>query len=336
MNISKATRAILVCILTSFLFGLSFIFIRMCVTEVSVFSMLSWRHIVAIIAMTVCIKIGLLDVHLKGKDLKPLLFLSFFQPVMYYIFESIGVKLTTASESGIIVASIPIVTMIFSAIFLKDKPTKIQAVCIVITVAGAVIAAGVGGIQASSSVLGYICLMLAVFCDGVFSITTQKIQGFTSAEKTYVMCCCGTVVFTLCALIENMINGTIKQFITLPFTDSGFLICLLYLALGCNILAFLCMNYSISIIGATRRSAFAGLSTVITIVASVIILNESVSSLQIIAAVLILSGVTGANFAGRKKISCKTPGEEDDNSLREDMRDEKILDLEANDKPRNI
>ena len=70
------------------------------------------------------------------------------------------------------------------------------------------------------------------------------------------------------------------------------------LTIGCNIIAFLCMNYSISIIGATRRSAFAGLSTVVTLVASAIVLDEKILPLQFLAAALILGGVTGVNVVG--------------------------------------
>jgi len=301
MKIPRTARAILACLLISLLFGFSFIFIRMCVIETPLFTMLSWRNIIALVAMTVCAKIGFLDIHLKGKNIKPLLLLSLYQPILYYILEAIGVKMTTASESGVMIACIPIVTMIFSIVFLKDKPTKLQAVCMVMTVTGAVIVASIGGVQASGNIIGYIILLLAVCCDAAYSITSQKIQGFTSAEKTYVMCISGTVIFTIGALIQNGMGGTITQYFTLPFTNSGFLICVLYLAIGCNIIAFLCTNYAISIIGATRRAAFAGVSTVITVIAGVFILGESFTWIQAIATVLILVGATGVNFVGKKK-----------------------------------
>lgn len=296
---SKTIKAVCACLVTSFFFGLSFIFIKMCVTEISLFSMLAWRNIIALIAMTVCILLGVLDVNLKGKDIKPLILLSFFQPILYYIFEALGVKLTTASESGIIIACIPIMTMIFSTIFLKDKPTGKQIIFMVMTVCGAIIVASIGGLKTSSNLLGYFILILAVCSDSAYSITSQKLKNFTSAEKTYAMCVSGTVVFTLCALVQNGVNGTIAEFITLPFTNSGFLICVLYLAIGCNIIAFLCSNYAISIIGATRRAAFAAVSTVITIIAGVFYLHEAFTLAQGIAAVMILVGATGVNFVGK-------------------------------------
>lgn len=263
--------------------------------------MLAWRNVIALIAMTICAFAGILKINLKGKDLRPLLVLSLFQPILYYIFEALGVKMTTASESGIIIACIPIMTMIFSIIFLKDKPTKLQALFMVLTVAGAVIVAGIGGLKTSSNLLGYFILILAVCSDSAYSITSQKLKDFTSAEKTYSMCVTGTVVFTIGAFIQNGMEGTIKEFVTLPFTDTGFLICVLYLAIGCNIIAYLCSNYAISIIGATRRSAFAAVSTVITVIAGVLYLHEPFSGLQALATALILIGATGVNFAAKKE-----------------------------------
>jgi len=76
MKIPRTARAILACLLISLLFGFSFIFIRMCVIETPLFTMLSWRNIIALVAMTICAKIGFLDIHLKGKNIKPLLLLS--------------------------------------------------------------------------------------------------------------------------------------------------------------------------------------------------------------------------------------------------------------------
>ena len=77
---------------------------------------------------------------------------------------------------------------------------------------------------------------------------------------------------------------------------SVFLICILYLSLGCSVVAFFCANYSISIIGATRRAAFAGLATVTAIIGGVFYLGESFSIVQVMAAVLILVGAYGVNM----------------------------------------
>lgn len=292
---NKQTGAVMIALFSEVLFGLSFIFIRMCVTTVSVFTLLSWRSLFAFAVMTVCALLGIVKIDLKGKNLRPLLLLSLFQPVSYFIFETLGVRLTTASESGTILACIPIVTMIFSTVFLKDKPTRSQVFFMLLSVTGAVIIGAINGLTASSNAIGYLFLLGAMCSESAYAITSQKLKDFNSAEKTYAMITSGAIVFTGCALVEHGLHGTLAYYLTLPFTDTGFLACVLYLSLGCSVIAFFCANYSIFVIGATRRAAFAGLATITSIIGGVFYLHESFSLIQGIATILILAGAYGVN-----------------------------------------
>lgn len=293
-------KGIIIAVFSEILFGLSFIFIRLCVGTVSVFTLLAWRTMMAFVIMTACGVLGIVKINLRGKNLKPLLILSLFQPVLYYVMETLGVQRTTAAESGVLLACIPMITMLFSAVFLKDKPTKPQILCMVVTVLGAVMI-GIGGeLQTSSSFLGYLFLLIAMCSESAYAITSQHIKGFNSAEKTYAMIVSGAVVFTGCALVEHGMNGTLTAFLTLPLHDTGFFICILYLSLGCNLIAFLCANYSISIIGATKRAAFASIASVTSVLGGVFYLGESFTKIQIAATVLVLLGVYGVNRFGKK------------------------------------
>ncbi len=292
---NKEKGALLIAICSEIIFGLSFIFIKMCVDTISVFTLLSWRSITAFTVMTICALAGIVKIDLRGKNLRPLLLLSLFQPVLYFIMETLGVRYTNASESGTLLACIPIITMFFSAVFLKDKPTKQQIVFMLISVTGAVMIGTMNGFSASGGMIGYLFLLIAMCSESAYAITSQKIKEFNSAEKTYAMITSGMVVFTGCALIEHGIRGTLSEYLLLPFTDSGFLACILYLGIGCSVVAFFCANYAISIIGATRRAVFAGLATVTAIIGGVFYLGEPFSLLQGVATVLILVGAYGVN-----------------------------------------
>lgn len=56
----KTIRAVGACLITSSFFGLSFIFIKLVVDEIPLFSMLAWRNVIALIAMTICAAVGIL------------------------------------------------------------------------------------------------------------------------------------------------------------------------------------------------------------------------------------------------------------------------------------
>lgn len=78
--------------------------------------------------------IGLIRVNFKGKSIKYVLLAAFFSPVLYFLGETLGINLTTASESGAFLASIPVMALIAATLILKEKPSKHQIVGIAITV----------------------------------------------------------------------------------------------------------------------------------------------------------------------------------------------------------
>ena len=57
-------------------------------------------------------------------------------PVIYYICETHGIALTTASFSGVMIGLIPVAGLILGVLFLKEKCTFLQVVFTVLSVVG--------------------------------------------------------------------------------------------------------------------------------------------------------------------------------------------------------
>lgn len=301
-KLNKQGVAMACATMSSILFGLSFIFVKQSVNEVSTFTLLSWRFLFALFGMGICALLGIIKLNLRGKDLKPLLLIALFQPILYYIVETWGIALTTATESGIVIACIPIVTLILSAIMLKERPTKLQVASILISVAGIFIMVLIQGLSASLNPLGYFFLLITILSAGLYVIYSRKAAAYTSTEKTFVMAASGAVVFTICAVIEHASAGTLHELIVLPFVNHDFLISLIYLSVACSVIATNLRNYSISIIGATRTASLAVLTTLVSVIAGVVFLNEPFSFAQGIATLLVLAGVYGANHMPKNAV----------------------------------
>lgn len=304
--------------LAALLFGFSFLFVKLSVARVSTLTLLSWRFFIAFAAMGLLALFKVIKIDLRGKNLGPLLLIAFFQPVLYYIAETTGIKRTTASESGTLLACIPIVTLLFSGPLLHEPPTKTQVVSIVISVIGVVSIALVKGFSSSLDVIGYVLLLIAMFSDSFFVLFSRKAAAFNSAEKTFVMMTLGVLVFSAAAFIEHGINGTVTEFITLPFRDTEFLLSVLYLGVGCCAIGFFLCNYGIELLGATRSASFAGLTTVVSVLAGVFLLRESFSLLQGLGTLLVLLGVYGANMLPRSAIKVEEI-KETDGDTKEDV-----------------
>jgi len=277
------------------LYGLSYIFTKTATETASVFSLLGWRFLIAIIVMSICICAGLIKIDLKGKSIKPLLLVALFSPCVYFISETMGINLTTASESGVFLACIPVAALIASTLILKKRPSKLQVIGILITLSGVIITVFAASATTSLSIAGYIFLFVAVVSYALYCVYVEKADAYTGAEITFIMLMFGAIVFGILAVCDAVFNGTIEGLLRLPFAEKSFAVAILYQGIGCSVLAFFLSNVAIAKIGVNRTSSFIGVATVVSIVAGAVLLKESFSLYQIIGAVVILIGVYTAN-----------------------------------------
>ena len=299
-NQKNTTVGILCAIGCETLYGLSYIFTKQATACASELALLGWRFFLAVLIMRLCILLGFIKVNLKGKSLKPLLLVALCSPCIYFIAVTVGISHTTASESGVFLACIPVASLIASTLILKEKPSKMQLIGILITLAGVLITVFAVSAASSLSVLGYACLLAAVISYALYSVFVDNAAAYTSAEITYVMLLSGAALFVLLAVAEAGFHGTLAKLVRLPFQESAFLIAILYQGIGYSVFAFFLSNLAISKIGVNRASSFIGIATAVSILAGALLLREAFTGLQIAGAGIIIAGVYTANI----KIRC--------------------------------
>jgi drug/metabolite transporter (DMT)-like permease len=266
-------------------------------TEVSsAFALLGWRFLIALVVMTSLVLLKAVKIDLKGKNLKTLILVALFCPCIYFIAETIGISNTTSSESGVVLACIPVASLIASTLILKKKPSKIQVTGILITLVGVIVTVLAVGMSSSLSPVGYMFLVVAVISYSLYCVFVDKAAEFSGAEITFVMLIAGAILCVALALVEAITNGTVIALIQLPFVETTFLTAILYQGIGCSVIAFFMSNIAIANIGVNRTSSFIGVATVVSILAGAIILGETFTILQIAGAVVIIIGVYVANM----------------------------------------
>jgi len=286
---------LLYALVSEVLFGFSFLFTKKVTGSLSPLTLLSWRFTAAFLAFNLCALAGVIRLDFRGKPVASLIPVVVFQPVLSMIGEAVGVQLTTASESGVMMACIPVAALLFSALILKVPPTRKQTAGVAIATAGVLTVVLAKGLEATFNPAGYAMLLLSVLSAGLYMVYSQKASAFTGVEKTYAMVACGAVVFSILALVEHAKSGTILEFASLPFTNPDFLAAVLYLSLGCSVTAFFMYNTAIAAIGSNRTASFVGVCTVVSVAAGAVLLKEKVSLMQIAGTALVLGGVTLAN-----------------------------------------
>jgi drug/metabolite transporter (DMT)-like permease len=300
---NKSVTAISGTLAAYVIFGLSFIFSKVALNQVSPFVLLALRFLCAFTLLNLLLLTGKFRLKLKGKRLWPLLLIGFLQPVAYFIFESYGIKLTTATFSSVVVSLIPIATLLGGILFLREIPKKLQVVSMLVSVGGVVTMALLQNSDGTVKLAGIFMMIGAVAAAAVFNGLTRKFSGeFSAFERTYVMFLLGTVVFLPLAIVQS--GGSL----TAVFAALGYkevLWAVLFLGVLSSVVAFLLLNDASAYLPVARTSAFSNITTVVSVAAGVVYLKESFSAVTVLAVAAIIAGVWGVQrFRGdREKAS---------------------------------
>lgn len=293
-------------VICSVIFGLSFLFAKIGLKTMSPIELVAYRFLIASLILTILKFLKIIKINLKGKNLRLVVLTAIFQPVLYFLFEINGINLSTTSESGLVLSLIPIFVAIFARIFLDERLVKSQIGFILLSVSGVILINVMKDkVNISSSYLGVFLLFMAVISAAFYNIGSKKSSAnFTPVEITYVMMWVGAIAFNLILFIMKAYSGTINEYFTAMFSLNSF-ISLSYLAVLSSIVAFFLVNYSISKLPLYQSAIFGNISTVVAILAGVIILKEDFGKYDIIGAMMIVGGVLGTIYMGDKKLKEK-------------------------------
>lgn len=299
-NLNKK-NAYLAAFLQTFIVGFSFLFVKLALTAADPLNILAHRFTIAFIVASIPIIFGWIKLNITFKDLLPVLPLSLFYPVLFFAFQTFGLKYVSSSEAGIIQATIPIFTMILASFFLKEYSNRLQKISLILSVSGVLYIFIMKGINIqSTNFVGTVLIILSALASASYNVLARRItKKYKVVDLTYMMTFIGFVSFNIISFLDHSIQGTLNVYFK-PFTSPLFVISILYLGILSSLISSLLSNYALSQIEASKMSVFSNLTTLITMLAGVIFLQESLYYFHIIGAVMIIAGVIGTNFLNRK------------------------------------
>ncbi|MDW7650162.1 MAG: DMT family transporter [Bacillota bacterium] len=288
----------------SVLFGLSFMFTREALDILAPLHLLGFRFALAALSLTILRYAGLIRVDLRGKNLSALFVVALFQPVLYFIFETNGVRLTSASEAGMMMGLIPVVVVLLEIPFFKSVPSLKQLAAVVLSVAGVFfIVIMKGNVELGYNIWGTLALLGAVVSAGLYNIYSKKSTlAFTPVEITYLMMWAGAILFNGLEITTQAVNGTLWQMFV-PLANPRILLAVTYLGILSSVVAFFLMNFMLSKIRASQTATYINLTTVVAILGGVLFRGETFAWFQGVGAVMIILGVWGTAWFGREETS---------------------------------
>ena len=285
----------------SIIIGLSFLFTKLTLDVADPFEILAHRFTVSFIAILIPVLFKWVKVQYNRQRMIKLIPLAIIYPMLFFGFQTFGLQYASSSEAGILLASAPVFTMILAAYFLKEKSTFWQKISIALSVSGVIYISVMKGASLDfNNLKGIILLVLSALCIAGYSVMARKLtQEFTSLELSFIMILLSFIVFNSVAICRHTMNASLTSYFQ-PFTNIKFLLSILYLGVLSTLGTSLLTNFVLSRMEASKMSVFANLGTVISILAGVLFLNETLHYYHLIGSLLIVGGVLGTNFLGEK------------------------------------
>ncbi len=219
--------------------------------------------------------------------------LSFTGVAGYFMFTSYGISLTSGLHVSIIDAVLPLVTIVFSAILLKEKIQGNYWTGIVLGLIGVLcITVPSSNETQSASLAGDILILCSTFLFAYYTILLKRPKQekkLSNEVFTTLTLLIGAIILLPFAAIETFYYGLPK----LHTWKAGF--SLVYLIIGATILAYWLWNKALEKVSASVSGLYLNALPLISIIASVILLNESLTWRILIGGCLVLFGVIWAD-----------------------------------------
>lgn len=292
---NKIIKATIGALIGQSIFGFTFMFTKIALSYSSPMTVIANRYIIAFLTMTVVMLATRRKLRLKGKNIPALILMSVFQPTLYFVFETYGISLTTTTFSSVMIALIPVVTLISGIGILKELPSLWQCFFTVVSVSGVIIMALQGKSEGTVTVSGILLLSGAVISAVGYNILSRKISSdFSAFERTYAMAFIGMVSFVVIALFENISQPS--KIIT-PLLNGEYLLSLLFLGVVASVGAFILINNANTYLPVSKSTSFSCVTTVVSVLAGTLLLKESISPIGVVASIMIIIGILGVQLS---------------------------------------
>ena len=304
--------AYLFAVLKSTIYGLSIFFTKSLTENVDVIDILALRFLLSFVVIWVLKATKVFKINVGAKDffkkndrtpfLKNLFLTALFEPVLYMLFETFGVSMTTNVTAAVIASLAPVSSCIIESVFLKEKSTFLQKIFLACGIFGVVyISVNTDTTDGENSIIGILFLVGSVLAGSLFTAFSRKSSShFSPMEITYFSCLLGAVIFNAINIVRHLIRGDILHYFD-PYFNVDNIIGFVFLAVLSTIAATVMNNFALSKIQISTMSAFGGLSTVVTIAVGVLFRDEMLAIYHYIGLPFIILRMVGVSAISIRK-----------------------------------
>ncbi|SEN13068.1 DMT family transporter [Lihuaxuella thermophila] len=212
-------------------------------------------------------------------------FVALFNVVGHHYFLSLGLSMSTASNAGIILGLVPLVTTVLAVTFLKEKMTLLRFLGFLLGFAGVMLTMLHGSRHTIQFTIGDFYVLLAVVTQAVSFILIKKSPLNAGMLTGWMLVSGASALFLIGLFIEprgldRLSTGTWSDW--LIFSASAII------ATG---LGHMTYNKALQKIGASASSVFINLTPFFSMMGAFFLLDEEIGWLKVTGCIFIVTGV---------------------------------------------
>ncbi len=280
----------------AFFWSFSFIWFKIAYLGYNPITVVIFRlAISAILIMIIALGMNRLQ-KISRKDFRLFMLMSFFEPFLYFIGESYGLKYISSTVAAVIVATIPLISPLFAWYFFRERLKWMNILGLVFSFVGVGLVVLNSSFRFDASPLGVGLEFMAVLTAISYSVVLKNLAGryntFTIIAYQNII---GVVLFLPFWLVFEF-----GDFISKPFHPQAFR-AIVFLAVFSSTLAFVFFTQSIRSLGVNRSNTFINLIPVFVAILSFFILNEQLGTQQITGIAVVVTGLFLAQIKRKTK-----------------------------------
>jgi drug/metabolite transporter (DMT)-like permease len=288
---SKRTAAVLALILTVTIWGTTFAATKFALRDMQPLTLSLVRFVIASLLL---LPLAVADHRRRGGAVawRGLAVAGFFGGFLYFALQNVGLALTSATKTALILGGVPALTALLSIVALKERVTLGRAAGIAGSVLGvAVIVLSERGANLSEG--GLLGDVLIAGCGLSWAIYTIQVKGLEGSASPVALAA-ASVGFGALYLLPFVGVEVAMSPPAMP-SSVGWL-AIAYLSLVASAAPFFLWNFALSVVDASEAAVYINLVPLIAVASAVLTLGESVAPAHLAGGVLVLLGVWAAGL----------------------------------------
>ena len=234
---------------------------------------------------------------IQRQDLPKFLLLAFFEPFIYFICETYGLKLTgSPTLSAMVIATIPIFSIGAGIIFFREKINLVNIGGILLTLVGIVMVAMAHGTLGENFIWGVVLLLFAVISEVGHASITKSLSGNYSSQIIVMYQFLIGAVYLFPLFLWKGLDGFDMEI----YFDGDVWYPIICLAILCSSLAFSLWVSTIKNLGVAKSSIFSALIPVAAAIIAWLLGHEMLNQRQWIGIAISTVGVVLSQYTIKK------------------------------------